>query len=42
MIIKLILLQIIAKLIADFLFQPQKWFDLNEKQVLSGIHIYHA
>ena len=40
--IKLILLQVIAHLLADFVFQPQRWSDKKEGKVFTSIHIYHV
>jgi hypothetical protein len=40
--IKLILLLIIAHLLSDFIFQPQKMSHKKERKIFSLIHIYHA
>jgi len=40
--IKLFLLLIIAHLLADFIFQPQRWSDKKEGRVFSKFHIYHV
>lgn len=42
MIPKLILLQIIAHLLADYIFQPHRWSNLKRKKIVSLQHIYHA
>lgn len=39
--IKLILLQVIAHLLSDFIFQPQAWSDKKEGKVFSLFHLYH-
>lgn len=41
MAVQLILLQVIAHLLSDFVFQPQSWCDKKEKDVFSPYHIYH-
>jgi hypothetical protein len=41
MIIKLILLQFIAHLLSDFVFQSQKWSDAKESRIFSLTHVYH-
>lgn len=41
-IIQLIILQFIAHLLADFLFQPQSWCDNKEKKSFSLFHYYHS
>ena len=38
----LLFFQLTAHLLADFIFQPQKWCNLKEKQGISKIHFYHA
>lgn len=40
--ITLIILQVIAHLLADFVFQPQRWVDLKRQTVFHSVHIYHA
>ncbi|MCG6189306.1 DUF3307 domain-containing protein [Maribellus maritimus] len=40
--IKLILLQIIAHLLADFIFQTQKMSDRKAQKILSPSHVYHV
>jgi len=34
--------QILAHLLADFIFQPQKWCNIKEKKWISKIYFYHA
>lgn len=34
--------QLTAHLLADFIFQPQRWCNLKEKKMISKIHFYHA
>ena len=41
MIIKLILLQVIAHLLSDFIFQTQKMSDKKETSVFTSYHFYH-
>lgn len=38
----LLFCQFTAHLLADFIFQPQRWCDLKEKRIISKIHFYHA
>jgi Protein of unknown function (DUF3307) len=40
--LKIFLLLIIAHLIADFIFQPQRWSDEKEGRVFSKFHFYHV
>lgn len=42
MVIKLILLQFIAHLLADFVFQSQKWSNTKESRIFSLTHLYHV
>lgn len=42
MIFQLILLQFIAHLFADFIFQPQSWSVNKRKNILTAYHIYHG
>lgn len=42
MIPKLVLLQIIAHLLADYIFQPQRWSNLKRQKIVSVHHIYHV
>lgn len=42
MIPKLILMQIIAHLLADYIFQPHKWSNLKGQKVVSVQHFYHV
>ncbi len=42
MIPKLILLQIIAHLLADYIFQPHRWSNLKRQKIVSVQHIYHV
>ncbi|SMO57771.1 Protein of unknown function [Saccharicrinis carchari] len=42
MIPKLILLQVTAHLLADYLLQPQRWSNLKRQKVVTVHHIYHA
>lgn len=42
MILQLILLQLIAHLLADFIFQPQSWSSNKSKNILTHHHIYHG
>lgn len=42
MIPKLILLQIIAHLLADYIFQPPRWSSLKRQKIVSAQHIYHV
>ncbi len=42
MIIKLLLLQVSAHLVADYILQPQKWSDRKERKIISHFHVYHA
>ncbi|MDH8702224.1 hypothetical protein M2138_001584 [Dysgonomonadaceae bacterium PH5-43] len=39
--IKLLLLQYIAHLMADFYFQPQSWCDQKDNKYFSKVHCYH-
>ncbi|MFW6370401.1 MAG: DUF3307 domain-containing protein [Bacteroidota bacterium] len=39
---KLIVLQFIAHLLADFVFQPQRWCDRKEEKLISRYHWYHT
>lgn len=39
---QLIILQLLAHLSADYLFQPQKWSDRKSKGTLTTYHVYHA
>lgn len=41
MIIQLLILQLIAHLVADFVLQPQRWCNRKEKKVFTLIHFYH-
>ena len=38
----LLILQCIAHLLADFTFQPQKWCDKKERELISKEHVYHV
>jgi hypothetical protein len=38
----LLILQLTAHLLADFILQPQRWCNLKEKKGISKIHFYHA
>ena len=38
----LLILQCIAHLLADFTFQPQKWCDQKERELVSKEHVYHV
>jgi len=38
----LLILQFIAHLLADFYFQPQKWCDMKERNILSKPCLYHT
>jgi hypothetical protein len=40
-VLQLILLQICAHLLADFIFQPQSWSDLKCRRVFTMQHLYH-
>ena len=40
--LKLILLQVIAHLLSDFVFQPQRWSDKKEGKIFTSIHVYHV
>ena len=40
--IKLLILQCIAHLLADFTFQPQTWCDKKERELISKEHVYHV
>jgi hypothetical protein len=40
-ILQLIILQVIAHLLADFILQPQSWCDKKEKKVFTNILLYH-
>ena len=40
--INLILLQVIAHLLSDFIFQPQSWSDKKDGKVFTLIHLNHA
>ncbi len=42
MIPKLILLQMIAHLMADYIFQPHRWSILKRQKIVSVQHIYHV
>ena len=42
MIYQLILLQLSAHLLADFVFQPQKWTDRKSEKIFSAHHILHT
>ena len=42
MIPKLILLQMIAHLMADYIFQPHRWSILKRQKIVSIQHIYHV
>jgi hypothetical protein len=42
MLYTLLFLQYTAHLLADFIFQPQKWCDVKESKLFSKEHIYHA
>ena len=39
---ELLILQCIAHLFADFTFQPQKWCDKKERELISKEHVYHV
>jgi len=39
---KLLILQCIAHLLADFTFQPQTWCDKKERELFSKEHVYHV
>lgn len=41
MLLNLVILQIIAHFLADFIFQPQKWSDKKEEKALTWYHFYH-
>jgi len=41
-VIQLILLQFIAHLLSDFIFQPQNWCDKKEKRVFTPYLLYHS
>jgi hypothetical protein len=41
-IIQLFILQFLAHLLSDFIFQPQSWCDKKESRVFTRIHLYHA
>ena len=38
----LLILQCVAHLLADFTFQPQKWCDKKERELISKEHVYHV
>jgi len=38
----LLILQCVAHLLADFTFQPQKWCDKKENELISKEHVYHV
>jgi len=38
----LLLFQILAHLLADFIFQPQQWCSVKEKKWISKIYFYHV
>ncbi len=40
-VLQLIILQICAHLLADFIFQPQSWSDLKCRRVFTKQHLYH-
>lgn len=40
-VIQLIILQFIAHLLADFTFQPQRWCNRKEEQLVTPHHFYH-
>lgn len=42
MIPKLILLQVIAHLLADYIFQPHHWSNLKRQRIISVQHFYHV
>ncbi len=42
MIPKLIVLQFIAHLLADYIFQPQRWSNLKSQKIVSAHHFYHV
>jgi len=39
---ELLILQCVAHLLADFTFQPQKWCDKKERELISKEHVYHV
>jgi len=41
-IIQLIILQVIAHLLSDFILQPQHWCDNKDKKVFTPYHFYHS
>ena len=41
MVLKLFLLQFLAHLLSDFIFQPQKWSDYKSKKIFTSHHFYH-
>lgn len=38
----LLFLQFTAHLLADFIFQPQRWCNIKDSKTISAIHFYHA
>jgi len=38
---KLLILQVIAHVLADFIFQPQRWCEKKDKKICSMVHLYH-
>lgn len=42
MLYKLIILQIIAHLLADFIFQPHIWVQSKSKKIISKEHVFHG
>jgi hypothetical protein len=40
-VLQLILLQICAHLLADFIFQPQSWSDIKRRRVFTKQHFFH-
>lgn len=41
MVLQLIILQFIAHLLADFTFQPQRWCNKKENDIITSYHVYH-
>ena len=37
----LLILQVIAHILADFIFQPQRWCEEKDRKIFSMVHLYH-
>ena len=38
----LLILQFIAHVLADFIFQPQQWCEKKDEKIFSTVHLYHT